>query len=272
MSHDTDAGAIAAGAVDELLRDAAFGSHPGCCPLPAATTPENRWWRAVALGGQGRYAAADSELRVLVRAPTGARLVSLAASTRGSHLRQLGRHAAARPLDARALVEATRTSAPAPDAWCDALLGLAADALGGLQTGLARRLLARCEPSLDAAGWRCRLRWHWVSAETALCDGAVAKAGVQAEQGVQLTRKCPSVRHQVKSQLVHAAALGPDGGAELAAELVVQAQAHGLLPLQWASMMLLKALTVPSGTREGELDAMLDSAAELLARRGGVLG
>jgi type II secretory pathway component PulF len=37
-------------------------------------------------------------------------------------------------------------------------------------------------------------------------------------------------------------------------------------------MMLLKALTVSSGAREGELDAMLDSAAELLARRGGVLG
>jgi len=254
------------------LSDAAFGAEPGRYPLPAAESMQSRWWRAVALGGQGRYAAAETELTVILRQRAGAPFVSLAASTRGSHLRQLGRHAAARPLDARALLSAaSELPAHRAQARCDALLGLAADALGSGQTQVARRLLARCRPVVDEAGWRCQVRWHWVGAETALCEGAVDAAREHAAHGDLLAQQCSSQRHQVKSRLVHAAALGADGGAELAGELIGRTRAHGLLPLQWAATMLLRALDGPAVSGAQALDAQLASIADQLARRGGLL-
>ena len=250
------------GPAPAALFDAAFGACPGSHPLPAATTAESRWWRAVALGGQGRYAAAETELAIILRAPEGGPWVSLAASTQGSHLRQAGRHAAARPWDARALL-----AAATPPARTDALVGLAADALGTGQTAVAHRLLARAEDGLAAAGWRGTMRWHWVSAETALCEGARYEARDHAEQGVQLAVQCASVRHQVKSRLVHAAARGGDRGVALARELLDQAREHGVLPLQWAAAMLIDAVQPGSGVIATQLQAMT----ERLGRRGGGL-
>ncbi|MEO9221159.1 MAG: hypothetical protein ABI251_05165 [Mycobacteriaceae bacterium] len=244
------------------LFDAAFGACPGLHPLPPATTAESRWWRAVALGGQGRYAAAEVELATVLRDAAGASgtsLTSLAASTQGSHLRQAGQHAAARPWDARALLATT-----APPARTDALVGLAADALGTGQTEVAHRLLARAQPGLAAAGWRGTMRWHWVAAEIALCEGARSGAHAHAEQGVRLAVQCASVRHQVKSQLLLAAALGGEDGATLAGELLEQAQEHGLLPLHWAAAMLLTALKPGSPA----VATRLQSTTEALSRRG----
>jgi len=98
---------------EAALHEVAFGARPGTHPLPAATTAVSRWWRAVALGGQGRYSAADTERAVLLRgAGVAPHLSSLGASTRGSHLRQLGRHGAARPWDAHALVAASSWPQP----------------------------------------------------------------------------------------------------------------------------------------------------------------
>ncbi len=253
--HEPDSGPVPA-----VLFDAAFGACPRLHPLPPATTAESRWWRAVALGGQGRYAAAETELVTILREPAGGSWVSLAASTRGSHLRQVGRHGAARPWDARALL----TAADAPD-LVDALVGLAADALGSRQTEVAHRLLARCEPSLAAAGWRGTLRWWWVAAETALCEGALPEARDHAAQGERLAQRCGSIRHQVKSRLVLAAARGGDDGALLAAELLDQAHEHGLLPLRWAAAMLVNAVQPGSEVIAAQLRAMT----ELLSRRGG---
>lgn len=246
------------GGAEAVLLDAAFGAHPGTHPLPAPTTTESRWWRAVALGGQGRYAAAHSELVTILGDPTGAAWTSLAASTRGSHLRQLGRHDAARPWDARGL----GTAADAP-AQIDALLGLAADALGHGQTVVARRLLARCAPNLHAAGWRGTLRWWWVSAETALCADAQHEARGHAEQGERLAQQCGSVRHQMKSRLVLAAARGGNNGAALASEVLERAQEHGVLSLQWAAAMLINAVQPGSEI----IGAQLRATTELLHRR-----
>lgn len=257
---------------EQLLHDAAFGAHPGLHPLPAASTPCGRWWRAVALGGQGHYSAAEAELTVLARQSSDPALMSLTASTRASHLRQLGRHSVSRPWDGRALVLAHHAESPV--AQCDALTGLAADALGSTQTGLARRLLTRCEPLLDVAGWRCQLRWEWVSAETSLYEGAGARARKHAERGALLAGRCPSARHQVKSRLVLAAALGHDGGSELAEEQLVRARRIGLVPLQWASAMLLTALPQSAEhamARAEPLDVELARCVALLARRGGTL-
>jgi len=87
------------------LDDVAFGSNPGCWPLPPAATSHELWLRAVAAGGQGHYGTALSELGQLQRlAASGslaanAPLASLALSTRASFLRQLGWHDRARSLD-----------------------------------------------------------------------------------------------------------------------------------------------------------------------------
>ncbi|ETA94057.1 hypothetical protein O979_23725, partial [Mycobacterium avium subsp. paratuberculosis 10-4404] len=113
-----------AGSVDRLLAEAAFGDRPDRWPLPAAGTPAQLWLRAVAAGGQGRYGAALHDLARLRRTATAGRLASLAHSTQGSFLRQLGWHALARGWDGRALALAGDD----PEAGADALIGLAADA------------------------------------------------------------------------------------------------------------------------------------------------
>ena len=88
-------------------RAAAFGDAPERVP-PGAGDPEERWLVAVALGGQGHYAAAAAELERLAAGPgVPARVRAHAAVTRAAHLRQLGGHAAARAHDARGLRLAT---------------------------------------------------------------------------------------------------------------------------------------------------------------------
>ena len=78
--------------ISTTLTDAAFGHDPGRWPLPAAGSAAELWLRAVAAGGQGRYASARADLSTLARlCPTG-RLGSLAASASGSFLRQQGWH------------------------------------------------------------------------------------------------------------------------------------------------------------------------------------
>src|SRR5690625_4435842 len=85
------------------LFDAAFGTATARWPLPAATNAEQLWLRAVAAGGQGRYASAHADLDALLRRRPGGPLASLAHSTRGSFWRQLGWHVRARGHDGRAL-------------------------------------------------------------------------------------------------------------------------------------------------------------------------
>ena len=116
------------------LTAAAFGAAPSLWPLPAARTDEQRWLRAVAAGGQGRYATAFAELAEL-RRTAGAPLVSLSHSTQASLLRQLGWHDRARDWDGRALARAGTD----PQARADALVGLAADAPP--LSGTSRRLM-----------------------------------------------------------------------------------------------------------------------------------
>lgn len=75
--------------VEQVLVAAAFGNQPGSWPLPTAITPHHLWLRAVAAGGQGRYAHAYGDLSVLRRLVPAGPLASLAHSTQGSLLRQL---------------------------------------------------------------------------------------------------------------------------------------------------------------------------------------
>ncbi|MEU4315722.1 hypothetical protein [Nocardia sp. NPDC024068] len=286
------------------LADAAFGAYPGgsAAELPEPADGLELWWRAVALGGTGHYAAARGALRRLRNATTDPALRSLAASTAGSLRRQLGRHADAAHDDgaAAALVlpglsvirddlsgAAARRTCPAAgdgyrdvpdrlDAAADALTGLAADALGTGRTVLAGRLLDRCAVLLDTAPAdrpRARVRLHWVRAETALAEGRAAAALPEAEAALELSVRGPSVRHQVKSRLLVAAAAGATGdlarAAALAGTVDAQCAQFGLLPLRWACAMLRTGL--PGNDRD---TAAGDAAAchALIAQRGGRFG
>src|ERR1700694_1977127 len=126
----TDAAPPAAATV---LAKAAFGDDPGRWPLPAAGTPHELWLRAVVAGGQGRYGSAFADLAALQRAAGASPVASLGHSTRGSFLRQLGWHVRPRTCDGRAWALAMHDVAGAGtdrEAGADALIGLAADALG----------------------------------------------------------------------------------------------------------------------------------------------
>ncbi|WP_067646598.1 hypothetical protein [Nocardia harenae] len=318
-----------------VLAAAAFGPAPGAAGLPPARTPLERWHRAVALGGAGRFAAARAELAVLARPGTAPVLRSLALSTTASLVRQSGRHAAAADPDGRAaalaglvpdlarptnsaaasgppsaaapvsgeaapgsaaLGEATPAAAalgasplgawtagartadgaaspdpwfgtPDPiDAWCDALTGLAADALGSARAALALRLLARVrEPARTRP--RAAIRLHWVTAETALSVGDHGTALEHAAVAVELGAQGPSTRHRVKSALLLAAATAASGdsarAAAMAEPVAGDCAAYDLLPLRWATAMLRSGLGVA-----GAADEAAECAALLRARGG----
>ncbi|MGY4101439.1 hypothetical protein ACW2Q0_18075 [Nocardia sp. R16R-3T] len=266
-----------------MLADAAFGTDPGCAAteLPAAANPLDSWHRSVIFGGQGRYAAAREELRVLRAHTTDPMLLSLAASTQGSFLRQLGWHARAAAYDGRAAALILPTAdAGGPDrvaAICDALTGLAADALGIGRLALATRLLRRSHDAMTQAdsphSWRTLIRWHWVCAETALASGAADTAAPHAATALALAEDSPSVRHRVKSRLLvaaTAAAAGDIDRARMLADAVAeQCHEYGLLPLRWASSMLRAGVSVGADASAAATDAQI--CAEAIGRRGGRL-
>jgi len=232
--------------VDQKLADAAFGNIPGSWPLPTATTPQQLWLRAVAAGGQGRYGSAYRDLAELRRTGAAGRLVSLAHSTQASFLRQLGWHTLARGWDGRALALAGADS----EARSDALIGLAADALGIGRFASATTLLAR-ENAVPgpAVPDRLAVRRRWVAAELAMASGDGGSAVRHAEEAVELARAMAfgpmgaSARHRVKSQMVLAAALCSAGSIERAravGEAALEATGRlRLLPLRWALASLL---------------------------------
>src|SRR6478609_2065720 len=151
------------------LTAAAFGEDTACWPLPAAATAQDRWLRAVAAGAQGYYGSAYTELAELRRSAAGP-LASLGCSTQGSLLRQLGWHRLARRWDGRALALAGDDC----QARVDALVGLAADALGVGRFAVSARLLEAAGGALSAGSdppGRLAVRVSWVGAELAMATG-----------------------------------------------------------------------------------------------------
>jgi hypothetical protein len=266
-------------AIQRTLAAAAFGNEPGTWPLPTASTPHQLWLRAVASGGQGRYGSAYGDLAALVRAAASPRLVSLAHSTQGSLLRQLGWHTLARGWDGRALALAGSD----PEARADALIGLAADALGVGRFAAAATLLTRADAALapaelaDNAAERLAVRRRWVGAELAMATGDGATAVRHAEEGVERARAMAvaSVRHQVKSDVVLAAALCSAGVAERAravAQAALDATGRfGLTPLRWAlACLLIDIASVTVSVQQlRELIEIRDICAGQVRRAGG---
>ncbi|MGV0853835.1 hypothetical protein [Mycolicibacterium phlei] len=247
------------------LSDAAFGDLPGLWPLPAAATSHDRWLRAVAAGGQGHYAVARTELAILYRSCGPER--SLAYSTQASFLRQLGRHTAARSWDGRALA-AARTD----EARADALIGLAADALGAGRFPASARALERAA-GIAAEHPRLRVRFAWVSAELAMAGDQGTAAVEHARRGVEHAEEFGSTRHRVKSSVVLAAAHCSAGDLAAARAVADAALAdtdrHGLVPLRWALACLLSEIGSDSHSAHA-ITAFRDDSADIVRLRGGV--
>jgi hypothetical protein len=254
-----------------LLEAVAFGDDPGRWPLPAAATLHELWLRAVAAGGQGRYASATADLAALRRDAGAGPLASLAHSTQASFLRQLGGHSAARPWDGRALALADGDT----EATVDALLGLAADALGSGRFAASAALLDRAGTTLDAVPVPARLplRWQWVATELAMARGEGGEAVGHAERAVELADRQPSARHRVKTQVVYAAAqccAGRIDEARAVAESALTSTGSlGLVPLRWAAASLLVDIGSTRGG-DGDVAAVRDACAEAVRRAGGV--
>jgi hypothetical protein len=250
-----------------LLSNAAFGDDPGRWPLPTATTPHELWLRAVAAGGQGRYSSALADLDVL-RHTTRGPVASLAHSTRASFLRQLGWHDRARRWDGRAAALAGTD----PQAGGDALIGLAADALGVGRFEASARALDRAA-DLVTESVRSRVRLQWVSAELAMGRGQGVPAVEHAEQAVEAAADLGSVRHSVKSDVVLAAALccigDLDGSRRVAEAALDDTEHHGMIPLRWALASLLVGIGATTRS-EAEVIAIRDGSADTVRSRGGV--
>jgi len=258
---------------------AAFGAEPGRWPLPAARGAEELLRRAVAAGGQGRYASAQADLAELLRRDRPGRWVSLAMSTRASFHRQLGWHALARGWDGRALARAGSDA----QAGVDALIGLAADALGLGRLAASAALLTRATALLDAACAgaeappdRLPIRLSWVRAELAMAAGNGDDATNHARRGVELAEQAlPALRrHRVKSDVVLAAALCSAG--DLAASRAVADAAltdtltYGLVPLRWALSCLLAGIG-SEAHGPAEIADIRDHSAAFITRHGGHL-
>ena len=260
--------------IESDLAAAAFGDRPGRWPLPSAGTPDQLWLRAVAAGGQGRFGSARSDLGTLIRRAPGDRLASLAHSTQASFLRQLGWHRLARGWDGRALALAGDD----PEAAADALIGLAADALGVGRLGAAATLLSRAEPKVagTTTADRGSVRRAWGVAELAMAAGDGATAVRNAELAVELAaapaHQPVSARHCAKSGVVLAAALcsaGALGRAQTVGDAALELTGRlGLVPLRWAVARLLIDVGSPSSPIE-ELRGIRDECARRVRDRGG---
>jgi hypothetical protein len=252
------------------LTDAAFGDDPGRWPLPAARTRRDLWLRAVVAGGQGRYGSAFADLALLRRDQRAGGLVSLAHSTQASFLRQLGWHDKARGWDGRALALAGTDR----EARVDALVGLAADALGVGRFGASARALQRAHDLLDGAPARQAVRLAWVTAELAMSTGDGAAAIAHAEAAVGWAAGLGSARHAVKSDVVLAAALCSAGQLDqsrgVADAALKTTQRLGIIPLSWALACLLADVGSAMHPAQ-QVQSIRDECADTLRRRGGVV-
>lgn len=205
------------------------------------------WLLGVCLAAAGRYGRALEVLApvVEVEGPPETRMISaLAAATVASIHRQLGRHGVAQDYDQGAL----RAAGDVPDGRFDALLGLAADAVG---LGDAARAAARLDEAAGLLGertdwWRQRVRLGWVRAEVALLTGDPQAAVAAAQDAVELAERSGAPRHVAKGLLFLGVAQVQAGATREAALTLrrgaLLAESLGAVPLQWPVRAVLGAL------------------------------
>ena len=222
---------------------------------------EKIWTRAVNLGAQGRYLPAWRTLAPLTDSITDSpkrtdRWASLAASTRASHLRQIGCGLPAAEWDALAQrlapVEDGNVDAHAGDALADALVGGAADQLLTGDVSAASRCWADAGSVAYRAGQRTRVRWHWVGAEIALARGSLDQAH---RESLTALREVADLgpRHRTKTELIAAAVCLARADAVAATSHLLAAQkllSRGGWPTLWWPAALLWLDLLHAGDHE----------------------
>ena len=223
---------------------------------PAGDVPERvRWLAGVCLGATGRYAQARRWL-----APDGEPAGSPAASCLASHLRQVGRHAQAEPLDLLAL-----ETADSAEAEADALVGLVADAVGRQDLNIAADRL-RYIPTVGRvinghSAWRTEIRVAWVTAELALCQDDFSSAVRYGRLAERQSRRATARRHAVKSRLVLGVSLEAAGRPRPAARVLRATASAG------ASLDLFPLVTVASTLLSSILEVRAPRTARCERRR-----
>jgi hypothetical protein len=159
-------------------------------------------------------------------------------------------------------------------ARADALIGLAADALGVGRFALSQRLLDRAAGAMAEAGDpRLAVRLGWVGAELAMAQGDGGGAVDRARGAVAAAASFGSARHKVKSDVVLAAALCTAGDLDrcrqVADAALDAAAGFGLLPLHWALVSLLAAVG-SAAYSPGQVCGFRDADAQAVESRGGV--
>ncbi|HEX2214319.1 MAG TPA: hypothetical protein VHH12_12920, partial [Mycobacterium sp.] len=154
----------------------------------------------------------------------------------------------------------------------DALIGLAADALG---VGRFAVSAAALRSAADVASElpRLRVRFAWVSAELAMAQGRGGTAVRHAEDAVAHAQAFGSTRHALKSVVVLAAArcsAGDIGAArEVADSALDDAGRLGMVPLRWALACLLTDIGSARHSTQ-EMAQIRDDCADTVRRWGGV--
>jgi tetratricopeptide (TPR) repeat protein len=232
-----------AAGVEPLRRAVEIAAGDGLVAEAAAAG----WLLGVCLASAGRYGGALDVLDPLVAGHGAAEnrvLAALASATVASVHRQLGRHGVAQGYDERAL----EGSEGVGEAGFDALLGLAADAVGLGDGGTAAARLAEAAALAEgrAEWWRQRVRLGWVRAEVALLDGRPEAAVTAAHEAVDLAEHSGAPRHVAKGLLFlgvgQLEAGRPEEAAGVLSRAGLLAESLGTLPLQWPVRAVLGAL------------------------------
>lgn len=246
--------AIAAAVADDLLTEAAFA----------------RWLLGVCHAAAGQFGQALAALGPLVELDPGHPaerkiFAALGESTLASVHRQLGRHAQARAHDELSL----ELSDGQGEAGFDALLGLAADAVGLGDAGVAAANLRAAEELASGRldWWRQNVRLGWVRAEVSLLEGAPEAAVEAATAAVDLAEHSGAPRHVAKGLLFAGVAQVEAGLEETAAATLrrgaLLAESLGTLPLVWPARAVLGALL--AGRDQAQSDRSLDAARAAVA-------
>lgn len=281
-----------AGRSTEELLGAAFGTD--CGPVGVLEDGNGRGWlRAVALAGEGRFAAARAEAGRIADGP----FASAARCLEASMLRQSGRHRVATGFDGAALALAIGTTGQPESGLVvaltvDATVGLAADALGTGRFALSARLLARADEHLTAYGnrgaasadghglpesvtpwWtvpRAGLRRDWVAAELAVYSGDSAGAAGAVDALLTADPGARRPRHHAKTLLIAGAAAMAAGegprGRELIDEAYRVATEALLNPLRWAGAKMMSGMS--EGGRRAETVRIVAALEEEWIRHG----
>lgn len=222
--------------------------------LERESSGEARWLLGVCLASSGRFGTALAALGPLTHleepdTSPQLRWAALAQTTAASCLRQLGQYDWASEHDSRARRVAETEPAVAFDAW----IGLAADAVGSGDVGLASERWKNAVATMSDRDWRQAVRRDWVATEMALMTGEAVTAAAASEAAVRRSRSAIAPRHLAKSLLftgVCAIELGePERATLLLDEAAELASTLRLDPLVWPIESVLARLNESESDR-----------------------